>query len=181
MFSSVASIPLWYWVAAIGVLLVLLWLVVLVQGVRMARVQRRYRQWVGRSGTDLDLMLPNIMEQLQQLSNQIHSLEERMNQLETRISGTVRTARVVRYKAFDDLGSDLSFSAAWLDGEGNGVIISSIYGRDESRMYAKPVERGQSSYPLSEEEKKVLQEALRPGEPGKGDSRSLTQGLRERL
>jgi hypothetical protein len=121
------------------------------------------------------------MEQLQEISNQIHTLEERMNKLETRISGTVRTAKVVRYRAFDDLGSDLSFSAAWLDGEGNGVIISSIYGRDESRMYAKPIQRGQSSYPLSEEEKRVLQEALQPREEGKNDSRAPREGLKERL
>ncbi|ATY86312.1 DUF4446 domain-containing protein [Kyrpidia spormannii] len=160
MYSSIAAIPLWYWVAAIGILVVLLWLTVLIQGAGLRKTQKRYRQWVGRSGTDVEKLLPQTLERIQQLSEEVRRLEARIDYLEKSLRATLRTARVVRYNAFSDFGSDLSFSAAWLDGSGNGVILSSIYGRDESRIYAKPVQNGTSTYPLSEEEKRVLAEAI---------------------
>ncbi|NLZ49550.1 MAG: DUF4446 family protein, partial [Clostridiales bacterium] len=67
---------------------------------------------------------------------------------------------ILRYKAFDDVGSDLSFSIAMLDGDNNGIIITSIYGRHDSTTYAKPVDKGISRYDLSEEEERVLKEAM---------------------
>ena len=67
---------------------------------------------------------------------------------------------IVRYKAFEDVGSDLSFSIAILDGEDNGIILTGIYGRQESTTYAKPIDRGISRYDLSEEEITVLNNAI---------------------
>ncbi|MDI3256689.1 MAG: DUF4446 family protein [Kyrpidia sp.] len=181
MFSSIAAVPLWYWVAAIGVLVVLLWVVVAAQSVRLGRTQRRYRQWVSRSGTDLEKFLPETLEQLQNLSKELRDMEDRLEQLEQRLSATLRTVRVVRYNAFADVGSDLSFSAAWLDGQGNGIILSSIYGRDESRMYAKPVEGGISPYPLSEEEKRVLRDALNAAGAPEPTAPHSVRHVKERL
>ena len=69
-------------------------------------------------------------------------------------------SKVIRYKAFEDVGSDLSFSVALLDGENNGVILTGIYGRDYSTTYAKPIDKGISRYDLSEEELHVLNAAM---------------------
>jgi uncharacterized coiled-coil protein SlyX len=63
---------------------------------------------------------------------------------------------IVRFKAFEDVGGAQSFSLAILDGKDNGVVITSIYGRDQSRSYAKPIKEGTSKYPLSEEEKQAI-------------------------
>jgi hypothetical protein len=67
---------------------------------------------------------------------------------------------VVRFNAFDNTGSDLSFAIALLDKNGDGVVLSSIYGRDESRSYAKPITNGQSKYHLSTEEIDAVNKAL---------------------
>lgn len=67
---------------------------------------------------------------------------------------------VVRFKAFPGIGGDQSFALALLDGKNNGVIISSIYGRDDSRVYAKPINEGKSSYNLSSEEEEALKKAI---------------------
>ncbi|MDI3327757.1 MAG: DUF4446 family protein [Alicyclobacillaceae bacterium] len=180
MFTTILTFPIWYWLATLAVLLLVLWVVVIVQGVRMGRVQRRYRQWVGRSGTDLNAILPDIMERLNDLSERLTALDRDIRNIEEQLAGTVRTVKVIRYKAFSDLGGDLSFSAVWLDGRGDGVIISSIYGRDESRTYAKPVHQGRSSYPLSEEEQSVLAQAIQPATAGeRGKRRGSDQ--KERL
>ncbi len=66
----------------------------------------------------------------------------------------------MRFDAFEDMGGRLSFSAALLDGRGDGVVITSINGRQESRSYAKPVARGASVHNLSDEEQQAIQEAL---------------------
>ena len=70
----------------------------------------------------------------------------------------LQNLRVLRYNAFDNTGSDLSYSVALVDEENNGVVLSSIYGREENRCYAKPVIAGKSQYVLSKEEQEVLQQ-----------------------
>ena len=81
-----------------------------------------------------------------------------------RLDGILQTAithvGVVRFRAFEDMGSDLSYAVALLDAHHNGVILSSIFGREDSRSYVKPIKDGQSSYTLSEEEKQALHEAM---------------------
>ena len=66
---------------------------------------------------------------------------------------------VVRFNAFDNTGSDLSFSVALLDAADAGFVLSGIYGREESRVYAKPVLKGESTYLLTKEEKQALDAA----------------------
>ena len=81
-------------------------------------------------------------------------------------SSGVRDARaltrvaVVRYDAFGDLAGALSFSAALLDDAGNGLVLSSINGRSETRTYAKGVTGGDSDAPLSPEEREAIAEAF---------------------
>ncbi len=79
--------------------------------------------------------------------------------------GTMQRIGLVRYDAFDDMGGHLSFSAALLDGKGNGLVITSINGRQDTRCYAKPVEGWTSSHNLSEEEELAIQRALTSGQP----------------
>jgi hypothetical protein len=72
---------------------------------------------------------------------------------------------MVRYNAFPDTGSDQSFSVAMLDADGNGLVLSSLYGRTETRTYAKPVQGGKSTYPLSDEETAALLQAQGQAKP----------------
>lgn len=67
---------------------------------------------------------------------------------------------IVRFNAFRDMGGDLSYALALLDSSGSGLVISSIYGRDDARTYAKPVKEGKSSYQLSSEEEEAIKKAL---------------------
>ena len=67
---------------------------------------------------------------------------------------------IVRYNAFKDVGSDLSFTLAILDDYNNGVVLNGIYARDSSNIYAKPIKNGHSKYILSEEEKEAINRAI---------------------
>jgi hypothetical protein len=72
----------------------------------------------------------------------------------------VRHVGVVRFDAFEDMGGRLSFSAAILDGRGDGVVITSINGRQDTRCYAKPVRAGNSAHHLTDEEREAIRRAL---------------------
>ncbi len=72
---------------------------------------------------------------------------------------TVRHVGVVRFDAFQDIGGELSFAAAFLNERGDGVIISSINGRSDSRVYAKPIIERRSEFPLSQEEEESIRQA----------------------
>ena len=67
---------------------------------------------------------------------------------------------VVRFRAFEDMGSDLSYAVALLDSENNGVVLSSIFGREDSRSYVKPIEAGKSTYTLTDEEDEAIRQAI---------------------
>jgi Protein of unknown function (DUF4446) len=68
----------------------------------------------------------------------------------------LRHVAVVRYDAFGDMGGRLSFSAAVVDDHGDGLVISSIHARGESRTYAKGVVGGTSDATLTPEEQQAL-------------------------
>ena len=73
---------------------------------------------------------------------------------------------LVRYNAFRETGSDLSFSLALLDRNFDGMVLTSLFGREESRCYGKPVKGGQSTHLLSEEEMQALNEARKQLDAG---------------
>lgn len=67
-----------------------------------------------------------------------------------------------RYNPFTDTGGDQSFSVAFLDEYGDGIMISSLHSRENTRLYAKKVEKGKVvSQALSKEEQEVINEALK--------------------
>ena len=68
----------------------------------------------------------------------------------------LRHVAVVRYDAFGDMGGRLSFSAAIVDDDGDGLVVSSIHARGESRTYAKGVVGGSSDATLTPEEQQAL-------------------------
>jgi hypothetical protein len=78
---------------------------------------------------------------------------------------TVQHVGLIRFNPFEDVGGDQSFALALLDGEHNGVVISSIYSRNGGRMYAKPLQVGVQNRALSQEEEMAIALALGTGEP----------------
>jgi len=69
---------------------------------------------------------------------------------------------VVRFNPFKDTGGDQSFAIALLDSNNNGLVISSLFSREGTRIYTKPIEAGKSiNYNLSEEEQQAINKALK--------------------
>jgi hypothetical protein len=87
-------------------------------------------------------------------------LREETMALHDAVARAVQRVGLVRFDAFEDLGGMLSFAVAMLDKEGSGVVLSSINGRNETRIYAKPIEHGASRINLSGEEEEAIRRAL---------------------
>lgn len=124
------------------------------------RLERYRYLFKGNEDRDLESVLINLSEKSYQINNGLAKLEERVAGNQVRGEMHLQNWALIRFKAFQNTGSDQSFALALLDAAGDGVVISSLFGRDESRVYCKPVERGQSIYPLTDEEKEAITTAL---------------------
>ena len=71
----------------------------------------------------------------------------------------LRDVAIVRYDALNEMSGQLSFSLALLNAVGDGVVLSSINGRAETRTYAKPVIAGRGEQELSPEEAQAVHSA----------------------
>ena len=127
------------------------------------RMKRRLRHALRLSnGESLDQKLFELQQRLQELANDQREIRRQMKNMEESQSQAFQKAGLVRFNAFGDTGGDLSFSLALLNQHGDGVVLTNIYSREESRMYAKPVHRFQSSYVLTQEEQEALRQAFEP-------------------
>lgn len=143
-------------------ILIFLALIVFINiSIKMNRLNKRYRKMMqGMEGANIERLLMLHIEEVRQTVSKVKDLSEEYRRLDTVAINSIQSIGVVRFNAFEDTGSDLSFAVAFLNGKKDGVVISSIYGRNESRVYAKPVTAGQSTYHLTEEEKAALDQAL---------------------
>lgn len=92
------------------------------------------------------------LERLARVESQIESVAERSR-------GAVQHVGVVRFNPFEDTGSNQSFALALLDDHANGIVISSLHSRQNTRLYLKPIAAGRSETALSEEESEALRRA----------------------
>jgi hypothetical protein len=100
-------------------------------------------------------------EQVEALRLEVDDLSALLSRTRTELADAIRHVSVVRYDAFGDMGGRLSFSAAMLDDGGDGLVLTSIHGRAETRSYIKGVKSGTSEATLSPEESQAVSYALR--------------------
>ena len=113
-----------------------------------------------RMNPTLSGLLQGQARQIQQVEAAVRALTANEQRQGGLVEGAVRHVGLVRYDAFEDVGGRLSFSCALLDAKGSGVVMTSINGRQDTRVYAKPVTEGGSAYNLSIEEEEAIRQAL---------------------
>jgi len=153
----------WLLAALAGLILVLLiWVILLTVSVRR---QARARQWVTAAlrGNKEDLMhvVGKSLADIDRLFSGQDSLQAAGARHRAILTDAIRHVGFVRYDAFDEVGGQLSFSAALLNEKGDGLVITSINGRSDCRVYAKPIVGKESTYSLSQEEETAIAEALK--------------------
>lgn len=140
-------------------------------GRRARALERRLRSLGGgrNAGQGLEERLGDVLARIERLEAATDQAGTRLAALAEEIAACVKHVAVVRFNAFDNTGGEQSFVLALLDGRGNGAVITTLAGREESRTYAKPIEGGGSPYLLSEEEREAIRRALAGGSPAVGE------------
>lgn len=113
----------------------------------------------GKSGADLESAILGLQERLKKVAEDVQLLSRANRVLADLQQGSTQHVGLVRFNSFADTGGNNSFALALLDGLGNGVVISSLYGRNSMRLYAKPIRAGVALVPLTPEENRAILES----------------------
>lgn len=137
---------------------------------RFARQTKMLRQFFsGPQGEDLEALLERTLTQSQLAMEHSQKALERATHEVARNQGGIQKFALLRYNAFEDVTGEQSFSIALLDGNGNGTVITSILGRQNSRCFGKAIVGGQPMQPLSDEEQLVFLQACQSNNDFKVD------------
>jgi len=130
--------------------------------IKIIKLKKKYEKFMdGENDINLDKLLEKCILRTDEVSYKNKEIEAHLNQLDRNLLNCIQKVSIVRFNAFDDVGSDLSYCISLLDGNDNGVVITSLFSRECSTTYGKPVVGGKSKYPLSAEEIKVINDAIR--------------------
>lgn len=130
--------------------------------VRLAHMHRAYALLEASEGREnfVDVVARTI-EEFHELRDEVGDLDLSLAKTRRELAQALRHVSVVRYDAFGDLGGRFSFSAAMLDDSGDGLVLTSIHGRSETRTYLKGLSGGVADIELSPEENEALKLARR--------------------
>lgn len=141
--------------------LIVLIIIVLALIAYIAHLNNKLNNFLIGSGTkNLDESLSSINSSIDELKNFRIELEKYLTTAEKRLKKSVQAVHTVRFNPFKGTGGggNQSFATAFLNEEGDGVIISSLYSREHVSVYSKPIKNSASEYELSQEEKEALSE-----------------------
>lgn len=156
-------------VGGLALVVLLLLLLVIVQSMRLGRALRSYNALVQGGGTGRERSLGDVLDahvgRVDDVGRRLDELMGVHEFLERRSRGSLQHIGLVRFNPFEDTGSDQSFAIALLDDQRDGVVLSSLHGRANTRLFAKPVENGASSHNLSDEETEAIRIAVEGTSP----------------
>ena len=146
----------------VSVGLCILFIVFVIVMVKFVSLNKRYKEFMQKigNGKNIEEDLENYMYRVERVEKQNAEIKNVIDAIDTNMDSCIQKIGIVRYNAFKDTGSDLSFALAILDAKNNGVVLNGIYSREMSNIYAKPVENGKSKYTISEEEQEAIQKAM---------------------
>lgn len=154
---------LYLWLGLLILFVVLGAWVALLQ-LRLSSVLSHYRLLTrGVAAGNLEELVQRHLQRADDTAAKLEEVAAYCRELDTGVKRSLQRIGVVRFNPFNDVGGDQSFSVALLDAKGDGLVISSLFSRRESRVYVKPLEKGQSKYNLSDEEQQAIQLAAGQG------------------
>ena len=116
--------------------------------------------------------LKDLLREFGQLKKEFERVLKEFENLKEREKFNIQKVGIVRFNPFKEVGGNQSFSIALLDGKDDGVVITSLYLKDQNRVFAKPIKGGKSEFNLSKEEI----EAINLAKHGKGNFKATSSG-----
>lgn len=148
---------------ALSVIVILLVIGLVIVMIKFNKISKKYTEFMKKlgNGKNIEEDLENYMYRVERVEKQNAEILNYIKNVDNDLNKCIQKIGIVRYNAFQDTGSDLSFALALLDEKNNGVVLNGIYSREMSNIYAKPVENGKSKYTISEEENLAIQKAIK--------------------
>ncbi|CAM3205053.1 DUF4446 domain-containing protein [Paenibacillus lupini] len=144
----------------LALLVIVLFIRVSIVSRRMKKLRKQYVEVMGNTGiTNLEDVIIDLKQSITAQELQSEKLQKQLEQVRNLQQQEKGRVGVLRYNAFSDQGSDLSFSIAVVNASQDGVVISGLHSRDNTYVYAKPINKGESNYTLTPEERKAIAEA----------------------
>jgi hypothetical protein len=151
-----------YIVIGLGVAICGLFGWVLYLQIRLRRLREQYsRLMAGSNGIDLEGLLNQHVDDVRKALDTVSELETRARTMERTLQHTVQWIGIVRYNPFRNTGGAQSFALAVADARGDGFVLSSLHARENTRVYAKPLNQWESEYTLTDEEREAISRARR--------------------
>ena len=152
-----------YIVGGLGVSVIIMYVVVLSMYMSHSHLKKRYSEMMtgDETGASFERMLLEHIKKTDKALEENEALRAKNKKIDELLQTAITRVGVVRFRAFEDMGSDLSYAVALLDSDNNGVVLSSIFGREDSRSYVKPIEDGKcAKYTLTVEEEEAIRQAI---------------------
>lgn len=150
-------------IVLIPIIILIILILYISNSIKLSKIKNNYKTFLNKLGNSKNIEedLKKYIDKVEYINNENNELKQKYSELNTNLQNCVQKVGIVRYSAFKDVGSDLSFALALLDEKNNGVVLNGIYSADMSNIYAKPIENGKSTYTLSEQEKEAIEKAMK--------------------
>ena len=160
--ENLTGIPSDIFILGLAALVIILIILMIVNGVRMAKLKKSYRAFMeGKDGHSLEDIL---LKRFQQMEDVLSSEEENKAKIQMvldHLDHTYQKVGLVKYNAFNEMGGKLSFSLALLNRKNDGFILNAMHSREGCFTYIKEIIDGNSIIMLADEEKEALDIALK--------------------
>lgn len=115
--------------------------------------------------------LKEVLSHLKKIRKDLREISKELKILKEEKKFSIQKVGLVRFNPFKEIGGDQSFSVALLDDNYDGIVITSFYGREGNKVFAKPIKNGESKYLLSSEEKEAIEKTkmVKPNKENKND------------
>ena len=160
--TSVMNSYLPYIIIGLSAAFVIITVLLICAHVKLGRLKKRYEFFMGanrRPDHNLETKLQDYMEKVNGIDAKYGDLVNIVRDMNANIEHCTQKIGIIRYNPFDEMGGNLCFAVALLDADDNGVVLNGIHTRTGSFTYAKPIERGVSTYVLSAEEIQAIDKA----------------------
>ena len=145
-------------IIAVAVLNLILIVLYICNVIKLKKLNKNYKKFMNKlgNGNNIDEMLKEYIEKVEEVDKKNEDIMQFCSRLDKEISLSIKKIGMIRYSAFKDTGSDLSFALALLNGNNDGVLLNGIYSREMSNIYAKQVSGGKTNCKLSDNKNKIF-------------------------
>lgn len=143
-------------IGVLGIILVITLILVIQQRSTLGTLKKKYDFFTKGKDINIDQTLIQTLEELEATKKELQELKKKHEALREQVRGCLQTVKVKRYDAFEAMGGEMSYSILITDENKDGIILTSIYGREDNRCFAKEISKGKAKTALAEEEKSLL-------------------------